>query len=197
MAETKSIYVFSSVYLTGSSSKSRKTVFVYTDLFKVIYTGREDRLEFIAVNIFKDIIGTEPFRMGHLAENAAIGAGNAFDSQDRLVRVVFAVIGSLAGKVDVLRRNLTFGCQFTNLFRRRNKAAFTVRNSNGMDVTGLAAAEPGAHDRNDFRVDHAGQVAADGVIGQGRAVGLQRLNLAIGQEAEFNQGLEAIADAEG
>ena len=177
--------------------KAGKTVFIYFVLFKVVYTGREDRLEFIAVDILKDIVGAEPFRMSHLAEDSTVGAGNAFNSQDRLVRIVFAVIGSLAGQVDVLRRNLTFGCQFTNLFRRRNKAAFTVRNSNGMDVAGLAAAEPGAHDRNDFRVDHAGQVAADGIVRQGRAVDLQRLNLAIGQEAEFNQGLEAIADAEG
>ena len=71
-----------------------------------------------------------------------------------------------------------------------------MRNSDGVDVAGLAAAEPGAHDRNDFGVDHARQMTADGVVSQGRAVSLQRLNLAVRQEAQLNQSLEPVADAE-
>ena len=134
--------------------------------------------------------------MCHLTEDAPIGTGNAFDSQDGLVRVVFAIIGSFAREVDVLCRNLAFGSQFTDLFRRSHETTFAVGDSHGMDVTGLAAAEPRAHDGDDFRFDHARQMAANGVVRQSRAVSLQRLYMAIRQEAQFNQSLEAVADAE-
>ncbi len=70
-------------------------------------------------------------------------------------------------------------------------------NSHSVDVAGLDVAEPGAHDRYDLSVDHAGQMTADGVIRQRRAVGLQGLYVAVGQKAQLNEGLEAVADAEG
>lgn len=78
-------------------------------LFKICYAGSKDGLELVAADVFEDVVGAEPFCMGHLAEDAAVGAGNAFDSEDRLVRVVFAVVGRLAGQVDVLRGDLSFG----------------------------------------------------------------------------------------
>ena len=80
-----------------------------SDLFKIRYTSGKDGLEFVAADVFEDIVGAESFRMGHLAEDTAVGAGNAFDGEDRLVRVVFAVVGRLTGQVDVLRGDLAFG----------------------------------------------------------------------------------------
>ena len=134
--------------------------------------------------------------MRHLAQDTAIGAGNAFDCQDRLVRVVFAVISRFAGKVDVLCGNLAFGSQFANLFRCGDKTAFAMGDGDGVDVTGFAAAEPRAHDGNDLGFDHARQMAANGIVCQRRAVSFQRLDMTVRQKTEFNQGLEAVADAE-
>ena len=39
-------------------------------------------------------------------------------------------------------------------------------------------------------------MAANGIVCQRRAVRFQRLDMAVRQEAEFNQGLEAVADTE-
>lgn len=51
-------------------------------LFKVFYARFEDRLEFVASDVLEDVFGAEAFGMRHLAEDTAIGAGNAFDCQD-------------------------------------------------------------------------------------------------------------------
>lgn len=93
----------------SASEAGRFLYYVISVLFKICYAGSKDGLEFVAADVFEDVVGAEPFCMGHLAEDAAVGAGNAFDSEDRLVRVVFAVIGRLAGQVDVLRGDLAFG----------------------------------------------------------------------------------------
>ena len=69
-------------------------------------------------------------------------------------------------------------------------------NGDGVNVAGFHVAEPRAHDGNDLRIDHPRQVTANRIVRQGRAVRTQRLNLAVRQKAQFDQGLEAIANTE-
>ena len=78
------------------------------NLFEVLYTGQEDWLELVARNVLHEAIGVA-FGMAHLAEDAAIGAGNRLDGIEGTVRVVRAFHGRIAGKVNILGANLEIG----------------------------------------------------------------------------------------
>ena len=134
--------------------------------------------------------------MCHLAKDTAVRAGNPFDSHDRLVRIIFTVIGSIAAEVYILCRNLSFRSQFPDLLGCRYKPAFPMGNRDSMDIPCFHIAEPRAHDRNDLRIDHPRQMAANRIVRQRRAVRTQRLDPAIGQEPQFDQRLETVADTQ-
>ena len=71
-------------------------------------------------------------------------------------------------------------------------------NRNGVDVAWLDVHEPRREVGGDNRIDGCRGVAADGVERQRRIIGGKlRLDLAVGDEAELDEGLEAVADADG
>ena len=65
-----------------------------------------------------------------------------------------------------------------------------------MDIPCFHIAEPRAHDRNDLRINHPRQMAANRIVRQRRAVRTQRLDPAIRQEPQFDQRLETVADTQ-
>ena len=164
------------------------------NLFEVLYTGQEDWLELVARNVLHEAIGVA-FGMAHLAEDAAIGAGNRLDGIEGTVRVVRAFHGRIAGKVNILGANLAIGNKVFDFLLRRYETAFPMGNGDGMDITRFAKAEPRRFVGNHFCVDHSGNMTANGIERQRRGIILQRYNMTVRHKAELDQGLEPVADS--
>ena len=135
--------------------------------------------------------------MAHLAQHAAIRAGDALDRAHRAVRVPRDVHRRLARKVSVLERDLTVLCEVVDHALRGDEATLAVRDRDRMEVAYLAGGQPRALNRRDAGGHIAALVAADQIEGQRRVVAAHLIaDLAIGDKAELNERLEAVADAE-
>lgn len=133
--------------------------------------------------------------MAHLAEDASVRTGDAFDSPGGAVRIVAAVIGRLAIGPHVLGRDLAIGCECPDLFIGSDEAAFAMADGDGVKVTWLAEGEPRGLGRYDFGRDEAGNMTAERIEGERRCVIGERLEFAIRYKAELDQSLETVADA--
>lgn len=78
----------------------------------------------------------------------------------------------------------------------RHEAPLAMRNRDRMHVADLRLQEPGRFHRDDFRMRHARDMTADGVEGEGGALGRRGADLAPRHEAELDDRLEPVADAE-
>lgn len=165
------------------------------ELFEVLHAALEDLLVVVAVDVHCAAVASS-LAVAHLAQDAAVGAGDAFDGHVGAVHVVLLVHGGVAVEVDILRGHLAVLEEAVEPLLRRHEAAFAVRDGDGVGGAQLGLAQPRAKVAGDARVGHLALVAADGVEGQrGCILGLGA-DLAVGNQAELDQGLEAIADAE-
>ena len=120
-------------------------------LLEIINASLEELLLMATRHVDADAVIYDAFRMAHLAEYATVRAGDAFDGAGGAVGIPRHFGGGLAVEVAVLECNLSVGGERCNLFRRRNKATFAVRDRNGVDIAWLDIHEPwrevGGYDR--------------------------------------------------
>ena len=167
-------------------------------LFEIINACLEELLLLAAGDVDGDAVIDDTFGMAHLAEHAAVRAGDAFDGAGGTVGIPWHVGGGFAVEIAILEGNLTVGDERCNLFICRDKAAFTMGDWNGVDVARLDVHEPRREIGGDDRIDGCRGMSADRVERQRRiVVGKPRLDLAVGDEAEFDKSLEAVADTDG
>ena len=133
--------------------------------------------------------------MAHLAEDAAVRACDALHGADGVVRVEADVRRRALPEVDVLRGDLAVCRELTDQRGVGEEAAFAVRDRHGVNALELRVLQPRGEIGADARVDDARLVAADGVVGQRRAVLVRVHDPAVGHEAELDERLEAVADA--
>ena len=164
-------------------------------LLKVLNSTLEDLLVVVAVDVEGGAFAAT-LTVAHLAEDTAVGAGDAFDGAVGAVHIVLLVHRGIALQVNVLRCHLSVLEEAFDPLLRRHKAALAVRDGDDVGGTQLGTLQPGAEVGADARVGHLALVASDGVEGQRGCVGSLRTNLAVGHKAEFDEGLEAVADAE-
>ena len=132
--------------------------------------------------------------MTHLTEDAAVGRGDTLNCASGVVRVEVDVSGGNTVKVDILRCDLTvFGKRLDAVIRCK-ESAFTVGDRNGNDVADFAFCEPRGLVGSDAGADDAGLVTADGVERQRRAGFVGVDDLTVGNEAQLDECLEAVAD---
>ena len=134
--------------------------------------------------------------MTHLAQDATIGAGNALDSQDGAVRVNGEVHAWSARCVNVLRCNLSIGLERLKQLVGGNKATFSVADCNGVDVAKRALGEPWRHRGCNAGTNKLALVSANGVERQCWAGVVHRSDIAVRNKTQFDECLEAIADAQ-
>ena len=134
--------------------------------------------------------------MPHLAEDAAVGAGDALHCQDGAVGVVAQVHARPAVEVDVLRGYLPVFNELLEQLGLADEAALAVGDGHGVYVADGALAQPGAEVRAHARAHEPALVAADSVVCERRAAAVRLHDAAEGHEAELYKRLEAVADAQ-
>ena len=134
--------------------------------------------------------------MAHLAQHTAVGAGDALDGAHRAVGVPLDVAADRAVGVHVLGGHLAVLNELPQRLVVGHEPALAVGHGHGEDVAGVHARHPGGLHTGDAGVHHAADVAAQGVEGQGGVVLLGLGDFAVGHQAQLNQGLEAVADAQ-
>ena len=80
--------------------------------------------------------------MTHLAEHAAVRAGDALDGEQRAVRVHIQVHAGGAGLVHVLRGDLTVGPELGEHLVGGHEAALAVGDGHGVDVADRSLGQP-------------------------------------------------------
>ena len=162
-------------------------------LFEVAYAGQENLLILVARNIAEQA-RSKALAVAHLAEDTSVGAGDAFDSIQAAVRVERSVHGRYALSIYILGSNLAVSEQLFDSAFRSVEAAFAVRYGNCMLFAGLAQAKPRRFVGNNSGGNNLGNMTADVVEGQCRCIAGHVADIAVRNEAELNQCLEAVAD---
>ena len=134
---------------------------------EVADTGLEDRLVFVAGDVFGDL-GAGAFGVAHFAEDSTAWAGDAFDGAERSIRIVDDVHGGHAVFVAVLGGDLAGGGEFGDDFRAGVETAFAVGEWDGVNVAGFTVRKPWRERAGDAGVGVARDVAADGVVDERR-----------------------------
>ena len=134
--------------------------------------------------------------MSHLAEHAAVRAGDAFNGQQRTVRVHVQIHARHAGLVHILRGDLAVGLELCKHIVGSHETAFAVGDGDGVHVANLGLRQPRGEVRRHAGAHQAALVAADGVERQRRAFGGHRHDIAVRHQAKLDQRLETIADTE-
>ena len=123
-------------------------VFPKISLLEVLDAALNERLELIARGELGDVLveaRARALRVTHLAQDTAVGAGNTLDSQDGAVRVNGEAHARSTCCVNVLCCNLTVCLERFKQLVGGNKAAFSMADSNGVDVAKRALGEPWGH----------------------------------------------------
>ena len=142
----------------------------------------------VAVQVVAATLG-----MAHLAQDAAVGARDALDGECGAVGVDGEIHAGLTGLAHVLRGDLAVGDQLGEHFIVGDKAALAVADGDGVGVVQAALRQPRGQVGRDAGAHQTALVATDGVERQrGRGVD----DVAVGHQAELDQGLEAVADAQ-
>ena len=155
-------------------------------LGKVLHASFEERLVFGAGDVLGNV-GATAFGVAHLAEDAAAGAGDAFDGEGALVGVEGFSHGGSAIELSVLGGDLAVGDEGVEGFLIGEEAAFAVGDGNGVEVANLTLRKPRGVGVGDAGSDVGGDVTCDGVVGESHI---------LAEESGFDEGLEAIADTE-
>ena len=133
--------------------------------------------------------------MPHLAEDPAVGGGDALDGTHRIVGVEGDVVGGLAVEIHVLRGDLAVFRKRRHHFVACQEAAFAVGDGHGVDLAHLGLRKPRRAVGGDARAHQPRLVAADGVEGQGGGFFIRLGDPAVGHQAQLDERLEAVADA--
>ena len=134
--------------------------------------------------------------MAHLAEHAAVGAGNALDAGDGAVGVHVEVHGGHARHIDVLRGDLAAGTELIQDLVVGHETTLAMGDGHGVELIGVALGEPRRQVAADAGANQAALVTADLVEGQSRGLRRGVHDVAVGHEAQLDERLEAVADAE-
>ena len=139
--------------------------------------------------------GTDALAVTHFAEDPAVGGGDALDGVQRAVGVEVNVSGGVALQVNVLGGDLAVGRQLTDQLFGCKELALAVGNGDIVHVAHVGQRQPGGLVGGDPGADDTALVAGDVVEGQGGAglVGVD--DLAVGNQTQLDQRLEAVADA--
>ena len=130
----------------------------------------------------------------HLAEDTAVGGGDAFEGTQRTVGVEVDVGSCLAAQIYVLGGDLAVCCQLGNQLGGSQELAFAVGDGDIDNVAHIHQAQPGALHGGDAGMNDAALVAADVVEGQGGAGLIGIDDLAVGNQTQLDQCLETVAD---
>ena len=134
--------------------------------------------------------------MTHLAQNATIGAGDAFDCQNGTVGVNRKVHRRVTHLINILRCNLACRSKLSNRFRACHETALAVADGNRVDIAHIAARKPRRKARSNARANQAALMATDGVKRKRGSLGRCRNDIAIGNQAQLDKSLEAIANTQ-
>ena len=132
--------------------------------------------------------------MAHLAKDTAVRAGDALDGQHRAVRVVTHVHRRAAGQVHILRCDLTSFDQLVQQLFVADKAAFAVADGDQMLIIDVAAAQPWALVAGNAGTHQHALMAMNRVEGQRRVLLRDGTDLAVGDKAQLDECLKAVAD---
>ena len=133
--------------------------------------------------------------MTHLAENAAVRAGNSFDRHAAAIGVEPHIHRRIAGEIHILRGNLPVLSEAADCFIIRQEAAFAVADRHRIYIAYPCFPQPGAPVAGHTGADDPALVAGNRVKGQRRTGRIGIDDLAKGHEAQLDQRLEAIADS--
>jgi len=145
---------------------------------------------YVAVQVLCPSLG-----MAHLAEHASVRRRDALYCADRAVRVVLNVIRRVSGEVNILGRDLSVIRKLLDKSIGTDKAAFAVRDRNGIYVSDVCVHEPRGLVGRNARSDELGLVSAYYVEGQRRAVFIGVYYLTERNKSELYKSLETVADA--
>ena len=190
--ESPTVFLFSPA-ITGMAQRKFPS-----RLAEVGDAALEERLVFVAGDILGDV-DAAPLGVAHLAQHAPTGADDALDSLHGTVGIEVDRAARIAVEIAVLEGDLPVLFQFNQNVRAGDKLPFAVGIRDGEDIARLHFGKPGgATDRSgvDDRVRVAGNVAANAVVKQRRAVRRDVANFSEGYEAEFDECLKAVADTE-
>ena len=163
-------------------------------LLEVCHTGLKDLHVLVAVNIDGYGIATS-LCMTHLSEYTAIRTRDSFDGCIGAVYIpLFVLHTELAIRIHITGCHLSIGKELLQPLFVCHKAALTMRSGDRIGFTELSQSEPRRLVADHLRVNHLGNVTADGVEGQCRRILFLTTDLAIGNQSQLDQGLEAIAD---
>ena len=145
----------------------------------------------VAVQVVAATLG-----MAHLAQDAAVGARDALDGECGAVGVDGKIHAGLAVLAHVLRGDLAVGDQLSEHLVIGDKAALAVADGDGVGVVQAALRQPRGQVGRDAGAHQTALVATDGVERQRGRIGRGVDDVAVGHQAELDQGLEAVADAQ-
>ena len=134
--------------------------------------------------------------MAHLAEDTPIRACDALNAAHRAVGVPQDVAAYRSVRVHILEGDLAVFNQPRQSGLVRHKPALAVGDRDGVHVPGVHAPQPGGFHAGRPGIHHAADMAAQGVEGQGGRGSRGLGNRSIGQQAQLNQRLKAVADAQ-
>ena len=132
--------------------------------------------------------------MPHLSEDPSVGGGDPFDGPVGIIDVEVGIAADLTFQIRILGSDLAVLLQLFQHFRGSDEPALSVGYGDGEYIAGFHACQPGRFHGSDPGLYQGGYVAADGVVGQGRAVWLLVADLAVGHQSQFDQCLETVAD---
>ena len=134
--------------------------------------------------------------MCHFPEDAAAGRSDTLDGGEGAVGVEGVFHGRSAGGVAVLGRDLAVGGELGDGLGGGEEFTLAVGDGDGMDFADGHVGEPGGGVRYDPGLDVLGDVAGDVVVDEGGGFGIRIDDATVSSEAGFDEGLEAVADAE-
>ena len=132
----------------------------------------------------------------HLAEDAAVRGGDAFNRAEGAVDIPGLVHGDVALGIAVLGRDLSVLEEPVDPFLRCDEAPFSVRSRCDVHAAQVRFRKPRRAVAHDLGIDHGRNMPADGVEGQGRRILVLAGDLSARHKAELDQRLEAVADTE-
>ena len=141
--------------------------------------------------------GADTLGVAHLAEDPPVGGGNPLHSPGGAVGVEVWVHGGQALQVCVLGGNLAVFRQGFQKLRGTEEAALAMGSGDGADRPGGHPGQPGGLVGDDAGIYDLGLVPPDGIEGEGGAVLVRVPDFAVGHQPQLDEGLEAVADAQG
>lgn len=121
-----------------STPKGRRKPAGRGSLPEIGHAARKEALILFSRDIFVQI-GPLPFAVAHLAENPAIGRGDAFHPADRTVGVPQDIAGRHSLRRDVLGGDLAVFGQAADRLLVREEAALSMGDRDSVDRPGLTA----------------------------------------------------------